>query len=316
MPSTSQTVQNIGITNKNENQPDALIDMTVIGNYGDPGLNEDFQFDLLSTFLICAIESSNRTVTQNRFDSLIVVVKRPQNLWIEYQGGIASSTATQIRVDNNLNANVGQAGNFSTNVIPQINIPYNMGDTIKAKLIKNTDYPSVLMGDTFFQSADNRWTPTQQSYYSWYNQGASLPYIANQMGGLAALQQKTITPYGSNSLNLNTNGDFFYICLNKVQYESFCINQYPTQTADLINLFTNQSNFNSFYQQNGGYYFSQNTSYNFCSVQYEDANLAGRKRETTTSCIPTVVVSPSSFVVPSVRAIGTVNYSPTYILQS
>jgi len=313
MPSTNPTIGYMSVTNRNDHQQDALIDATVIANYGDPGLTEDYQFDILSRYVVCMIESSNRTLTTNRFSKMIVIVERPQPLWISYQGGIASSISTQQRIDNNLNMNVGQAGNFTTNVIPQINYPYNMGDTIKIKLIKDNNYPFLLTGDTFFQSTDNRWTTLQQSYGPWHTQGASIPYISSQSSGMNDLRQKTITPYGSNPLNLNPNNNFFYFCLNKAQYEAFILNQYPDQTDNLVSLFTNSSNFNAYYSTNGGYAYQSAISWNFCSVMYEDVNTAGRARTTVNSCIPLVVTSPNTFTVPASRSTGTINYAPTYI---
>ena len=313
MPSQNPTISNIAITNKNENQPDALIDARILCNYGDPGLTENYNFDILSRYLICMIESSNRALTTNRIGDMLIVVERPQALWISYSNGVASSTPTQQREDDSLNVNIGDSSNYSTAVIPAINIPYNLGDVIKIQR-KPTPH-SLLMGDTFFQSADNRWKITQQNYGSWANQGATIPYISNQVGGAAALQQKTITPYGSNPLNLNANQQFFYLCINKAQYEAFVLNQFPDQTTDLVQLFTNQSNFNAFYDINGGYYFSENTSYNFCSVMYEDVNINLRSRTSVNSCIPAVIVSPNAFSPPSVRSVGVLSYSPTYISQ-
>jgi len=316
MPSINPTVSYIATSNRNDHQEDALIDATVIANYGDPGLTEDYQFDILSRYVICMIESSNRVLTNNRYNNMIVIVQRPPALWINYQGGIAASTSAQQRVDANLNVAIGQAGNFSSSNIAPINVPYNMGDTIKIKLLKDSNYLSLLTANTFFQSVDTRWTTLQQSYGTWHTQGAAIPYISQQSNGSNSLRVKTITPYGSGTQNPNSNNSFFYFCLNKAQYEAFVLNQYPNQTNSLVNLFTNKSNFAAYYSQNGGYAYQQQTTFNFPIVMYEDVNIGLKARTSVTNCIPLIVTSPSNFTVPSARASGTVNYNPTYVIRS
>ena len=131
------TLTYINTTDKNLQSKDAVFDATVVANYGDPGLSEDYHADLLSRYVICKLESSNRTLTSDKYKNMIVVVKRPESLWINYQGGFLSNPTAQKRVDYDLNTNVGSAANYSTNTIPAINYPYQLGEKIKIKLIKN-----------------------------------------------------------------------------------------------------------------------------------------------------------------------------------
>lgn len=330
MPSSNPTIGYVSTTNTNTDSKDAIFDATVIANYGDPGLDEDYQFDLLSRYVICMIESSNRVVTTNQFQNMIVAVKRPYALWIDYQGGMAASPNIQQRIDKQLNSNLGPASDYTTNNIPRINNPYNLGDKIKIKLIKNQQYHYILNGDTFFQStcqAPTYWgspsAAATQYYQSWHTQGLnSNVYITN---GNAVpnfqynLQQKTITPFlqGPNSnFNVNIPNGFYYLCLNKMQYEAFVLQLYPAQASSLVSLFQNQSNANFYYSANGGYVYSNLFSQNIFTVKYEDINVGGRARIGNNQCVPLIVSSPSTWTVPASRSSGTVNFSPVYITKA
>ena len=69
-----------------------------------------------------------------------------------------------------------------------------------------------------------------------------------------------------------------------------------------------------YYKGNGGYVFSKTFWLGLNSLfAYEDINIGGKARIPTNTCLPLVVTSPNTFTVPQTRAIGTVNYSPTYI---
>jgi len=324
----------ISATNTNTKNEGEVFDATVIANYGDPGLDEDYQFDLLSRYVICMIESSNRVVTTNQFQNMIVAVKRPYSLWVDYQGGMAASPNAQQRIDKQLNSNLGPASNYTTNNIPRINYPYNLGDKIKIKLIKNQQYHYILNGDTFFQSVAVYNTPGQtpnywgspsvaatEYYQSWHTQGLnSNVYITN---GNAVpnfqynLQQKTITPLGKGPQNnFNLPNGFYYPCLNKMQYEAFVLQLYPAQAPALVSLFQNQSNAGYYYNSNGGYVYKNLFTQNIFTVKYEDINGGLKARVGNNQCIPLVVTSPNSFVVPASRSTGTVNYNPSVITKA
>ena len=302
----------IQTTDKNLQSKDAVFDATVIANYGDPGLAEDYHADLLSRYVICKIESSNRTLTADKFRNMIVVVKRPETLWINYQGGFQNNPSIQQRVDYDLNTNVGSAINYSTNAIPAINYPYQLGEKIKIKLVKDEGYSYLLNNDSFFASQCNVWNPNSSSiayYQGWHNQGLnSNPYIVNN-NGANALEVKTISPFE----NTNT---YYSIVLNKLQYEAFLLTLYPNLATNLVSLFNGTSNFSFYYNDNGGYAYHNNTSLNFNFVKFEDMNLGGKARIANTNCLPLIVTSPVNYTVPQSRANGTTNYLPTYITKA
>jgi len=308
---TDTTFNYLTTTNRNLESKDAIYDATVIANYGDPGLQEDYQADLLSRYVICKLESSNRVLTSDKYKNMVIVVKRPESLWINYQGGWQNNPATQQRVDANLNTNVGTAVNYSVNAIAPINNPYQLGEKIKVKLIKDDDFYYLLNQNAFFSSQCNIWDANSSAigyYQGWHNQGLnSNPYIVNS-NGASVLEIKTILPTDGT----NTN---YSIQLNKLQYEAFELSIFPDQATSLISLFNGSSNFKFYYSSNGGYAFYNNTTlpFNFC--KYEDVNFGLKARESITNCIPLIVLS-NPVTVPASRANGTINYSPTYIQKS
>jgi len=305
------TLTYIQTTDKNLQSKDAVFDATVIANYGDPGLAEDYHADILSRYVICKLESSNRTLTSDKYKNMIVVVKRPEPLWINYQGGFLNNPALQQRVDFNLNTNVGGSTNYSVNAIPEINYPYQLGEKIKIKLIKDEGYFYLLNSDPFFYSQCNAWNPNSSAigyYRGWHNQGLnSNSYIVDN-NGVNALEVKTISPTSI----FNT---YYAITLNKIQYEAFSLTLFPDLASNLVSLFNGTSNFGFYYSDNGGYAYHNQTSLQFNFVKYEDMNLGGKARIANTNCMPLVVTSPNSFTTPQSRAAGTVNYTPTYITK-
>ena len=308
----ANTFDYIKVTDKNLQSKDAVFDAAVVANYGDPGLDEDYHADILSKYVICKLESSNRTLSFDRYKNMLVVVKRPESLWINYQGGFINNPANQQRVDASLNTNVGIASNYSSNNIPRINSPYKLGEKIKIKLIKNEPYYFTTESNAFFSSACNVWNSSSAAigyYQGWHNQGLnSNPYIVNN-NGANNLEIKTIT---QNALN-----PYFYsIVLNKIQYEAFLLNSFPQKAASLVSLFNGSSSFSYYYNANGGYAYSKNFFLPLNFVKYEDLNIGEKARTQTTNCIPLIVSTPNTFTVPKSRNSGTVNYTPTYIQKS
>ena len=298
MPSTNPAIPLIQTTNANLGKGKKVFDAVVIANYGDPGLDEDYHADILSRYVICALESSNRTLTADRIKAdMIVIVKRPEQLWINYEGGFINKPIDQKRIDASLNSNVGVAGAYSVDAIPGINSPYQMGEKIKIKLIDNQNI--------FYSDWSSAIPISTNPYGTWHTQGlANLDYLSD---AAASLRKKTIFP-------VSTYGYNFYF--DKAQYEAFALSLYNSPA--LKRLFQGVSPSTFFYVGNGGYYFKNNVtnSPGFNIVKYEDMNIGGKMRIPGNSCIPLVVTAPSSFTVPKQRAIGTVYYAPTYVPKS
>lgn len=304
----ANTFDYIQVTDKNLSAKDAVFDAVVVANYGDPGLDEDYHADILSRFVICKLESCNRTLTADRFKNMLVVVKRPELLWINYQGGFLNDPLNQRRTDAAMNSNIGLASNYTANAIGRINNPYALGEKLKIKLIKNEDGPAYVRNqDPFFFSECAVWDAgiTSSQYYgAWHTQGLnSNPYIGS-INGSNNLRLKTLTPNG---------GGNYTVVVNKVQYEAFSLTLFPEKANSLVNLFQNTSSFDYYYNANGGYVFSSTFSVPLNFMKFEDMNVGGKARTVTTNCIPLVVATPNTFTVPKSRNSGTVNYTPTYI---
>lgn len=292
-----------------QNYKNEILEARVIANYGDPGLDEDFHFDLLSRYVIVKIESCDRTLTTDKYASMIALVRRPRHLWIDAVNPPDGNYANQQRKDYNNNVSVGLAGSFSSNGISRIYPAYSFGESIRIKRLANQAQPPSTDENTFnFQSKFLDWNEISMAYASWHSEGSTLPYFTTaEMKD--QLRYKTIEP-------VSGLPGFYMGVLFKYQYEAFMLslNQGSTSVSNGI-----QSIFNgswagnpAVYSANGGYVF-RNTDrvyLNFCG--FEDVNIGGKARVATNECLPLVVTTPNSFPMPSTRAIGTIVYNPTY----
>lgn len=287
------------------NQQSEILDARVIANYGDPGLDEDYHFDILSRYVIVKIESVDRILTRDKWFRMLAVVKRPQHLWVSAEGGL-DTPAIQRRSDAYGNINTGPSSSYSVNAIPRINTAYSLGELIKIrKLPKPINYTT----DTMFQSVFNVWSSDVWTYGNWHTEGSTLAYFAGQGDRIAGLTQKTIEPIATSSYYYN-----FY--LSKYQYEAALLNiniQNPTNSAMLTRIFEGSFGGSTrVYSANGGYLY-QNQIYSLLSmVEYEDVNYGNKQRVPTNECIPLVVTTPNSFPTPKQRTAGTISYNPTY----
>ena len=292
-----------------ENTKDSIITAKVVANWGDPGLLEDSQFDVLSRFVIVSIESSDRIVTKDKWIKMLAVVKRPERLWIDVVGNLTTATDQQ-RTDNLGNTNVGLSANFSVNTIPTINDPYQIGEVIHIKklvkpfLLNNQTQDSIFK--SVFSIIDN------PAYYnSWYNSDAIFSYIQKN-NATDKTRLKTVAKANDTGIN-----NYYYPILNKYQYESFILRQNTTDTimtSVLTQIF--QGSWNGAFQvynAHGGYLFSDNESLSIPIIEYEDVNLGNKQRISSNDCIPLVVCAPTSFPTPKSRSSGTISYNPTIV---
>lgn len=290
-----------------ENNKNNIISAKVVANFGDPGLDENENFDILSRFIIVAIESVDRIPTNDKWTSMLAAVKRPESLWIDVVGNVINPTDQQ-RSDNLGNTNTGLPSSYSVNGIARINQPYQVGETIN---IKKLSEPLVLNNQKQSKIFFSKFSNIPQYYNDWYNTGAFLPYIQNN-NAANNIKLKTI----SKVLNSGSS-NFYYPILNKYQYEVFSLlqNINDTETSNLlIQIFDGSWRGTSqIYNAHGGYIFNQNQSINIPIIEYEDINIGQKQRVNTNSCIPLVVVTPNSFPVPKARSTGTINYSPQLV---
>lgn len=286
------------------NQNSDILEARIIANYGDPGLDEDFHFDILSRYVIVMIESCQRVPTRDKYSNMLAIVKRPEKLWIQAASTPDNNATNQKRLDDKGNATVGLAGSFSTNGISRIYPEYSFGESVR---IRKLSQP-IKTDDSFFQSAFSTWEDgVSTSYAGWHSDGSSLPYFQNDEMKFQ-LRMKTISPVSP--------GSFYYNGLvNKMQYEAFALslNQGNSNiTNGITSIFDGSWKDKSIYSAHGGYLFKSINSVLLSAVSYEDINIGGKERVASNECIPLVVATPKSFPTPSVRGIGTIVYNPTY----
>lgn len=307
MPSQSKSFPEIQKTNKNINKESETFDAVVVANYGDPGLEEDYHADVLSRYVVCVLESANRVLTVQKYlKNMVILVKRPEQLWIDYEGDFLNSPSTQRRRDAALNSNAGLAGAYTVDAIPKINYPYQLGERIK---VKRTDPQDILYSKTPQDLIQSNYKGT------WHIQGYNNIYKIPEEDLKNNLTKNTIVPISKINNSFSNYGIYF----NKYQYEAMLLRIYDN--PKIRELFLGESKaFDGFYYSgNGGYLFEAvlNTKLlNFNSIVFEDMNLGGKDRIPTNTCLPLVVTSPNSFTVPKVRSVGTVNYSPSYVPYS
>jgi hypothetical protein len=281
-----------------------VLDAVVVANYGDPGLDEDYHFDILSQYVIVMIESAYRIPTANKWGKVFAVVQRPPHLWVSAENGRDSSPNSQRRTDLQGNISAGAAGSFSAAGIPRMNFEYQMGEKIK---IKKLAHPIVLGSDLFFTSdfTDDRYT-----YGAWHTQGSTLPYFAGNTIRTDYLKAKTIFKPDA------TDDNLYGITLYKYQYEAFFLSLVQgndSLTSHATSIFAGTTaNSNAVYHADGGYVFKDTDHVDFYACEYQDLNVGNKQRVTSNECMPLIVATPNTFPTPRVREIGTISYNPTY----
>jgi hypothetical protein len=294
MAETSYAEQRRTLANQNAD----ILEARVIANYGDPGLDEDYHFDILSRYVVVMIESCKRVLTSDKYAGMIAIVKRPETLWVDAVNMPDGNPTNQRRKDAAENVSVGLAGAFSTNGISRIYPTYAFGETIRIRKLPVTVQPP---NDSFFYSKFTDWSSSTWSYGGWHSDGSTLPYFTSD-DMRSNLRQKTINPIA--------NGSHYYQgYMHKLQYEAFSLylNQgSSTVSAGMSSIFDGTwAGTKAVYSAHGGYLFANGRT-------YEDINIGNKARVATNECLPLVVTTPSTFPVPSSRAIGTIVYNPTY----
>jgi hypothetical protein len=281
-----------------------IVEARVIANYGDPGLDEDYHFDILSRYVVVMIESCQRVLTKDKCLNMIALVKRPESLWISAASTPDNNPTNQKRTDAKNNTSMGLAGSFSSNGISRIYPSYAFGESIRIRRLSQPIQPQ----DSFFLSAFSAWNEVSWGYAGWHSEGSTLPYFTTD-AMKASLRAKTIVPIASNS-------NYYMGILNKMQYEAFSLylNQgNSTLSNAMASIFNGTWGGNpAVYSANGGYVFSSSQSILLNAASFEDMNIGNKARVASNECIPLVVTTPDTFPMPSSRSIGTIVYNPTY----
>ncbi len=289
------------------NSESEILEGRIIANYNDPGLLNTYHFDLLSRFVIVAIESAFRVPTTDRWQDVFAVVATPENLWISAPEGKASSVGSQSRTDALGNISAGVPGSFSTSGIPNTNQPYRMGELIKFKKLSapfNIETATAFFLSVFPDIGD------ALVYPEYHTEGSTLNYFANNQSRIDGLRYKNINQTSADTpLKYN-------IRLWKYQYEAFFLDMVKTDSNMLAYasaIFSNTlPNSDPIYQGNGGYVFSEQSYVDIFNIAGIDLNLSQKARISENSCLPTIVSTPNQFPTPRTRTLSTISYNPTY----
>ena len=293
-----EKAQAISARNNGVYGSDAPTTAYVIGNVGDPGLTSDYFCDIKSRFVLAVKQPRKRPLVKQGSDGSsiflqdnIILVLRPKALWIDcpkaLNAGLSgpSMNLTKLqRVDQSQNINVGKFSNFTVNNITSINKPYTIGEQITITKLK--DY--VTADDTPFQSFFPMLGLSQyQAPYIYPNlegQGQTLPNTIGSNG--------QVVGGGKDSSYFVQGNNYFYVTLPKTDYETFLAGFFPAQNYNPA----------GYLPPNYEYYFGSRQYITFRCASYVDLNVGMKARDGNTSCLPTIVAPPDSFLTPQQRA--------------
>jgi len=281
----------------------------VVGNYGDPGLEQNLYCDILSRYIIAVKDPLQipKCATSSAYGSIhlqdnIILVKRPQNLWISCPSGSQSQDFSSYPIDAGEqallkrqdpagNQNIGYYGSYSQGDILPINRPYNLGEEITVQKLQDYLTPD----DDFFASLFPNKFSNNSMYYN-------NDFIGNiQKRGMAlpnTIQNGSLVGGGRDSSLFSDAKRYFYIKLSKSIYEYFIQSYYQ-----------GARNLNSPVAYGFNYFFKLNSQIIYTCCSYIDMNLDSKARESSSSCLPTIVAPPDSFLTPKRRTTQTITYS-------
>ena len=288
----------------------------VVANYGDPGLEQNIYCDILSRYVIAVkdplkipVTSSPITTssTTGSYGSIhlqdnIILVRRPQNLWISCPSGSQSQDFSSYPIATNKlallkrqdaagNQNIGYYGSYSESNILPINRTYKLGEEITVQKLQ--DYLSP--DDDFFTSIFPDKFSNNSTYYD-------DDFFANiQKRGIAlpnTIVDGKLVGGGKDTSLFNASKRYFCIKLSKKVYEDF-----------IKSFYQGSRNLNSQVAYGFNYYFKLNNQTIYTCCSYIDVNSDSKARESSSSCLPTIVAPPDSFLTPKQRTTQTITYS-------
>ena len=266
----------------------------IIGLWGDPGISEYYNYDILSRFLIVQLEPFDECVTHIRKTQMIKLVLRPKELWISAQAGGGGKIRRDVwgnlneqnisPPNDNSNNGLKKAEFLSQNIGP-ITPSYKIGDeiTIIERDKELTPAEGNIDSVNIFQSYDTRANSDQMmsDYYS---------------GLEAATYESVIKYFLNNGIFYSKYFPAYHKNLSKLN-KQYIIGRLPQQDA-FIN-----TGLDLKIKRRGGIM----GGLNFRLVKFEDANVDRRKRMESAACVPIVVANPSTFPTPAQRNTGGIN---------
>jgi len=266
----------------------------VIGLWGDPGISEYYNYDILSRFLIVQLEPFEECVTHIRKTQMIKLVLRPKELWISAQAGGGGKIRRDVwgnlneqnisPPNDNSNNGLKKAEFLSQNIGP-ITPSYKIGDeiTIIERDQELTPAQGNIDGINIFRSYDTR-TNSDQRMSDYYRslEAATYQYVIKYFRNNGIFYSQYFPAYHKNLSKLNKQ----YIIGNLSQQDALA------NTGSDLKI-----------KRRGGIM----GGLNFQLVKFEDANVDRRRRMESSACVPIVVANPSTFPTPAQRNTGGIN---------
>ena len=305
-----------------KNRKEEPVKAKVVGLWGDPGLTEYYNYDVLSRFLLVQVAPYNEVPTANDASAIIKLVLRPESLWIKH---VVTSAGAQRRdfygnINNQLISptdnppnNGRNAATFSDKNILPITQSYKVGDELILNRLSqplhfdspstSTTKPGTAVGRCQFNGT-NIFLSDQayiaSSFMSQaYKDSASVPtistlnvfsYLLSVVGGFNVVMNS-----GATSATANTGP--YLAALGKMlasaqKYTGIISAGISTQMAasGLLGI-------------RGGLF----GRYLYKSVEYIDSNADNRERPRDSGCLPLIVANPSTFPTPANRNLGGIN---------
>ena len=281
--------------NKQQRKVKKTLKAKIIGLWGDPGISEYYNYDILSRFLIVQLEPFEECVTQVRKTQMIKLVLRPKELWISAQAGgegkirrdvWGNLNEQNVSPPDNDNSNNGlKKAEFLSQNIGPITPSYKIGDeiTIVERDKELTPAAGNIDGVNIFQSYDTR-TNSDQRMSDYYRSLEANTY------------QFVIKYFRNNGIFYSQYFPAYHKNLSKLN-KKYKIGILPQQDAFSV------TSSDLKIKEHGGIM----DELNFQLVKFEDANVDRRRRMESPACVPIVVANPSTFPTPAQRNTGGIN---------
>lgn len=305
-----------------KNRKEEPVKAKVVGLWGDPGLTEYYNYDVLSRFLLVQVAPYNEVPTANDASAIIKLVLRPESLWIKH---VITSAGAQRRdfygnINNQLISptdnppnNGRNAATFSDKNILPITQSYKVGDELILNRLSqplhfdspstSTTKPGTAVGRCQFNGTNiflSDQAYTASSFMSQaYKDSASVPtistlnvfsYLLPVVGGFNVVMNS-----GATSATANTGP--YLAALGKMLASA-------QKYTEIISAgISTQMTASGLLGIRGGLF----GRYLYKSVEYIDSNADNRERPRDSGCLPLIVANPSTFPTPANRNLGGIN---------
>jgi len=316
-----------------KNRKEEPVKAKVVGLWGDPGLTEYYNYDVLSRFLIVQVAPYNEVPTANDASAIVKLVLRPESLWIKH---VVTSAGAQRRdfygnINNQLIAgnppnNGKNAATFSDRNILPITQSYKVGDELilnKLSQPLHFDSPSqpVLLNPANPPSATNQPIgSTGRCQFNGtdiflsgqaYTASSFMSQAYKDSAGVPAISTLDVFSYllsvaGGSDFNVVMNSGATPTTANPGPYLAALGKMLASaqKYTEIIRAgISTQMDLSGLLGIRGGLF----GRYLYKSVEYIDSNADNRERPRDSGCLPLIVANPSTFPTPANRNLGGVN---------